>query len=456
MSSIYTYEQVKEEFESHGLELISTEYSSAKQKLQYICTKHKDMGIQEIDFSHLHYRNQGCKYCGREKTISGKTIPENIVKAKAESLGWEYVGRKTSGAASKTLVQVICPNHREKGVQNVYWSTINAGRYCKYCARNVRLSTEEYSQRVKEKLPHIDILGQYVSQKVSVTAYCKIHKIKWDVLPYDLLRETACGCSECAKESLRNYHLKSRDDRIEELKYNNPTIELLSENVEVNGTVTFRCKQCGNVWDTDHAEIYFSGRSICPVCARKNKVMLQTKTDDEFRKELNEKLPHIILISTYVNSKTPVTLYCTKHNYSYVSMPQSVLNNKNGCPKCVPKYCENLVAKYLDSKNIRYIREYKFDDCIDKRRLPFDYYLPDYNSIIEYDGEDHYMPINRNKRGEQSSIDKLKYIQNHDRIKTTYCANHNIHLIRIPYWEKDQIDLYLDKNLMALINNKIA
>lgn len=51
MSSIYTYDQVKEEFESRELELVSTEYSSAMQKLNFICPKHRDRGMQEIDLS---------------------------------------------------------------------------------------------------------------------------------------------------------------------------------------------------------------------------------------------------------------------------------------------------------------------------------------------------------------------------------------------------------------------
>jgi len=457
MSSIYTYDQVKEEFESRELELVSTEYSSAMQKLNFICPKHRDRGMQEIDFKHLHYRHQGCKYCGREKTIAGRTIPEDIVKEKAESLGWEYIGRKTGGSSKiKTIVQVICPNHREKGVQNIFWDSINAGRYCKYCAKNVNLTTEEYKQRVKDNLPHIDILSEYVSQKVKITAYCEIHKIRWDVLPYDLLRETACGCSECARASMRNLHLISREDRIKELERNNPTLKLLSHNVEIGTVVTFECNECGNMWDSTSAEIYFSGRSICPKCANQNRAMLNTKTDSEFRAELRLHLPHIIPTSEYVNSDTRMSFYCSKHHYSYTSMPQSVLTNKNGCPKCAKKYCENLVAKYLDNKEIQYVREYRFNDCVDKRTLPFDYFIPNYNIIIEYDGEDHYIVVNRNKRGIETSVDKLKYVQRHDSIKTNYCLEHNISLIRIPYWEKDNIDSYLDDKLIKLLDAKSA
>lgn len=65
--SKYTYEQVKHEFEERNYELLSNEYHNVSEKLEYICLKHKDKGVQKISFSKFHNCNQGCYYCGIEK-----------------------------------------------------------------------------------------------------------------------------------------------------------------------------------------------------------------------------------------------------------------------------------------------------------------------------------------------------------------------------------------------------
>lgn len=73
-----------------------------------------------------------------------------------------------------------------------------------------------------------------------------------------------------------------------------------------------------------------------------------------------------------------------------------------------------------------------FDDCRDINLLPFDFYLPDYNLCIEYDGI-HHFEINEYFGG----VDRLKYTKKHDKIKNIYCKLNNIKLIRISY--KDDI-----------------
>lgn len=76
--------------------------------------------------------------------------------------------------------------------------------------------------------------------------------------------------------------------------------------------------------------------------------------------------------------------------------------------------------------------------------MPFDFYLPNHNILIEYDGEQHYYD-----RGYKTGMfrDTLEYTQMHDKIKTDYCINNNIKLIRIPYWDYNNIDTILNKEL---------
>ena len=75
--------------------------------------------------------------------------------------------------------------------------------------------------------------------------------------------------------------------------------------------------------------------------------------------------------------------------------------------------------------------------------MPFDFYIPSKKICIELDGEDHYRPINRGKWDEDELMERFKDRQLKDNIKTEYCRTHKIKLIRIPYWEFDNIEYIL-------------
>ena len=60
--------------------------------------------------------------------------------------------------------------------------------------------------------------------------------------------------------------------------------------------------------------------------------------------------------------------------------------------------------------------------------MRFDFYLPDYNTVIEYDGIQHY--ISQEWMGGEKKFEKQKY---HDGLKNTYCNKHRIKLVRISY-----------------------
>ena len=70
---------------------------------------------------------------------------------------------------------------------------------------------------------------------------------------------------------------------------------------------------------------------------------------------------------------------------------------------------------------------------------------------IEYDGEQHYTPVNFGGISDERAIDNFKKTQAHDAIKNTYCQQHKINLIRIPYWDKNNIHNILDNAIKNLI-----
>lgn len=100
--------------------------------------------------------------------------------------------------------------------------------------------------------------------------------------------------------------------------------------------------------------------------------------------------------------------------------------------KIVKSHGVNKIISILDVNNIEYINEKRFPDCKNKLALPFDVYLPKYNMCIEYDGEQHYNSVKI--FGGDKSFEKIKV---NDKIKTDYCINRGIKLIRISF--KDNI-----------------
>ncbi len=97
---------------------------------------------------------------------------------------------------------------------------------------------------------------------------------------------------------------------------------------------------------------------------------------------------------------------------------------------------EELIHDYLTSLNIFFNEEKRFNDCRNSKgsdMLPFDFYIPEQNKIIEYDGLHHYEPIER--RGGEV---KFRTIRENDAIKNKYCTDNHIELLRIPYTDSEE------------------
>ena len=89
------------------------------------------------------------------------------------------------------------------------------------------------------------------------------------------------------------------------------------------------------------------------------------------------------------------------------------------------------IIEILNRNNIQYETEKKFNSCKDKRELPFDFYIEN-KYLIEYDGKQHF---------DKNSIFDYEYTHNHDLLKSKWCKENNIPLIRIPYTHYDNLCL---------------
>jgi hypothetical protein len=130
----------------------------------------------------------------------------------------------------------------------------------------------------------------------------------------------------------------------------------------------------------------------------------------------------------YTGSINLVTIICPKHG----DFNQSASSHKagRGCPVCMSSKGEKIIKNWLEAENIAYKPQHKFDDCRNILPLPFDFYLVDSNICIEFNGIQHYKPVNY-FGGEEGFIKTQK----RDKIKEKYCIDNNIELLVIKYNE---------------------
>lgn len=300
-----------------------------------------------------------------------------------------------------------------------------------------RLTHEEFMEKfyIKNKnAENIEVLGEYINSQTKIKVRCKIDGYEWEVKPNVLLR--GYGCPKCAG----NMKLTHEEFK-QELKKVNNNIEILGEYVNNRTKIKVKCKIDGYEWEvTPDSLLRGTG---CPKCSGN----IKNKTTEYFINELKEINNDIEIFGEYEGNKTKIKCRCKIDGYEWKATPNNLLRGY-GCPKCSESKGEKRVAKYLDSKNIEYERQYKFDECRSKDKLPFDFYIPSLNVAIEYDGEDHYKI---NKRSKNESYERVfnRFVGTkvRDTIKTVYCKENNIKLIRIPYTEYDNIEKILEKEL---------
>jgi very-short-patch-repair endonuclease len=173
------------------------------------------------------------------------------------------------------------------------------------------------------------------------------------------------------------------------------------------------------------------------------------KTTEQFVKEANQvhDFKFNYYKTEYVKNQIKVIITCPIHG-DFSQNPLSHLQG-NGCPNCNESRGEKEIAKYLDKNEILYYRQYKFSDCKNIAKLPFDFYIPTIRTCIEFDGKQHYFPVEH--FGGLETYEKLKI---NDKIKNDYCEDNYINLIRIRYDQIDDIYTILWKNLNHLISKK--
>jgi hypothetical protein len=146
--------------------------------------------------------------------------------------------------------------------------------------------------------------------------------------------------------------------------------------------------------------------------------------------------------SKYTGIFNEISVTCKKHG-DFITKPNMHFRGQ-GCPKCSISKGEVKIVNFLTEKNINFNTQQTFSGCLSENsnKLKFDFYLPEKNICIEYDGEQHFKPIEY-----FGGVENFKKQKERDIIKNNYCLENNIKLIRISFNNYNHIESILNSEI---------
>ncbi len=296
--------------------------------------------------------------------------------------------------------------------------------------KNNKFNTEIFIQKSKEKHgeKYDYSLVEYKNCDSKVKIICKKHGV-FEQQAY-LHYKIGAGCIKCAQDYTARLSIKRIEEFIIEVNkiHNNKYDYSLSIYKGALRKIKIICPVHGIFEQTPDNHLHKKG---CKKCHFENLKTLNTLTNEKFRQKANlvhENYFNYDLVD-YKHGRIKIKIICPIHG-QFEQNPDAHLSGK-GCRKCSSSKGETKIRKILTKLNINFKEQYIFDNCKHKLCLPFDFYLTDYNLCIEYDGIQHYQPVEF-FGGSERFKERIKITK----IKTEYCLLNNIQLIRIKYCEK--------------------
>lgn len=195
---------------------------------------------------------------------------------------------------------------------------------------------------------------------------------------------------------------------------------------------------------------HLHGPISCPMC---NKNINLKITRELFVKRAVKKHSNKFDYSlvNFKDENDIIQIICPKHGV----FKQNLRKHLRGgdCPDCIAEIVktkaisvgETQIEIWLKRHSINFNKQKTFNNCKNKIPLRFDFYLPEYNMLIEYDGKQHYEPIEYmgGKFG-------FEYRKQNDKIKSEFAEKNNIDLLRISYKEVNDISMLLKNKLINI------
>jgi predicted nucleic acid-binding Zn-ribbon protein len=333
------------------------------------------------------------------------------------------------------------------------WHTTPAiilnGKGCPECTKVRRTNEQRKTQAEFEKQiqdlfdGNIIVIGQYIQDSERIGVRCKIDGYIWFPVASSLVQQN--GCPKCRDERLRQERKKTTAQFRQEIAILHPGYKVLGEYGNNN------CERVLMECPLGHQFMGHPGNLLqgqgCPVCREINLstcLLTPLKYSPEEYIDVVKQISggNIIPLEEYRGMDRKIRHLCKKCNREWSVIPYRILNN-SGCPRCKESRGEKVIANILDNYHVQYIAQKAFEKCKYKKQLRFDFYLPDYNVAIEYQGEQHYRPVNFNGLPEERAKYIFEQVKIRDQVKRDFCDTHHIQLIAIPYWDFGNIEDWL-------------
>lgn len=355
-----------------------------------------------------------------------------------------------------TLIEHMCKIHNI--ITKTSPSNALKGIGCKKCGKEKISqkqikSKEEYIEQLKDANPNLTLMGEYLGSDTPTTFSCKCGYV-WIGRPQSYILPNAFGCRNCANKRISEKNKIGLIEYKKRLSLMQNNIVLI-ENFYINNQTPLlhKCLVCTNEWKITPNSV-LSGHG-CPKCANKLNAQRLKKTHKEFIKDFkinNPSCDHILILSKYTGSHDRIKCKCIICGYNWKPQATDLLCG-SGCPMCNASLGERKIARFFDINNIFYKTQQPFDKLIGVGggNLLYDFYLPQYNLLIEYQGEQHERPIEY-----FGGVEQFEKQIEHDRRKREYAIEHNIYLLEIWYYDINNIENILKETLDNLKSESLT
>ena len=397
-----------------GYDLPIEPYKNARTKINFKC---KQGHIYKQSPSKHLYDGRGCPQCYKDKNYL--TLDKIVNICRKNNYDIPIGGQKYKN--NNTVLIFKC-NNGHTYTQRV--SKHLNGHGCPKCKGGVSISKIKYKKLCESNNYDLPI-EDYRNSKTKIRYKCPMGHIYIQLPSSHLMGQSCPICFGNKKKTPKEYY-----DECKEKGYDLP----VEDYVNATTKIKHKCKQ-GHIYEqTPNSHLQGQG---CPKCKGSKKKTLKQYYDECREKDLD--LP----IENYVNAKTKIKHICSRCGNIYEQTPYNHLENY-GCPVCNESHGERFIRNYLDKHNIKYIPQKKFHDLKDKTYLSYDFYLPNYGILIEYQGIQHYKE--KEFFGGKKQFEKQQY---HDNLKREYAKENGYKLLELKYTLDTQelVDKYLDRRI---------
>lgn len=302
-----------------------------------------------------------------------------------------------------------------------------------------RKTHEEFLLELKVKNPVVEPIDEYINNRTNIRFRCKTCGTIWRAIPDNIL--VGRMCPNCAIKSRTKKRRKSNEDFAKQMDELHPDLILIDEYLNNATPVTCVCTICGETEKFLPTNL-ISGKG-CRFCAATKRGLSRRKTHEQFVREMSERHKDIKVISKYEKNHTKMQFECMKCHHRWFSTPCNVMNIR-GCPSCSLPRGEHAIDIYLTEHGVRHTHQYTSNGLVGPRggELSYDFYLPDNNILIEYQGEYH------DGTAKNQTLLQFEIQRECDRRKAEYAKENNITLLEIWYYEFEDIEKILTEKLL--------